>query len=58
LCDRKDVPDLIKQLTKAGKLGMKTGEGLQNYAPERKAALQAARARRLIAVRRALEERE
>ncbi|CAN5231049.1 3-hydroxyacyl-CoA dehydrogenase NAD-binding domain-containing protein [soil metagenome] len=55
LCDRKDVPAFITERTKAGKLGMKSGEGLRAYTPERRLALQAERARKLVAVRRVLE---
>ena len=58
LADRKDVSALVTERTDAGKLGLKSGEGLFSYTPERIAELLAERARRLVAVRRALEGRE
>jgi 3-hydroxybutyryl-CoA dehydrogenase/5-formyl-3-hydroxy-2-methylpyridine 4-carboxylate dehydrogenase len=57
LADRKDVSSFVTEKTDAGKLGIKSGEGLFSYTPERIAELQAERARRLVAVRRALEGR-
>lgn len=57
LSARRDVAPMIRALTAAGKLGMKTGEGLASYTPERVRALQAERARRFVAVRRVLEAR-
>lgn len=58
LCDRKDVSPTILARTEAGKLGLKTGEGLFAYPGDRAATLQADRAKRLVAVRRALEGRD
>lgn len=58
LADRKDVSTFVTEKTDAGKLGIKSGEGLFSYTPERVAELQAERAKRLVAVRRALEGRE
>ena len=55
LCDRKDVPSFITERTDAGKLGIKSGEGLYTYTPERAKSLAAERARRLVAVRKVLE---
>lgn len=55
LCARKDVSDLIAEKTGRGDLGMKTGAGMFDYTPEQIAALRAARAKKLVAVRRALE---
>jgi 3-hydroxybutyryl-CoA dehydrogenase/5-formyl-3-hydroxy-2-methylpyridine 4-carboxylate dehydrogenase len=57
LADRKDVAAFVTEKTDAGKLGIKTGEGLFSYTPEKIAELQAERAHRLVAVRRALEGR-
>jgi 3-hydroxybutyryl-CoA dehydrogenase/5-formyl-3-hydroxy-2-methylpyridine 4-carboxylate dehydrogenase len=55
LSDRKDVAPLIEERADAGKLGLKTGEGLRAYTADEIKALQAERARKLVAVRRALE---
>jgi 3-hydroxybutyryl-CoA dehydrogenase/5-formyl-3-hydroxy-2-methylpyridine 4-carboxylate dehydrogenase len=55
LSDRKDVSPTILEKTEAGKLGLKTGEGLFAYPGDRVKTLQAERARQLVAVRRALE---
>lgn len=55
LCDRKDVAALAREKVAAGQLGLKSGEGLFSYTPERIKALQAQRAAKLVAVRRALE---
>ena len=50
-----DVSSTIKERAAQGKLGMKTGSGLYDYTPERIQELGAARARKLVAVRKALE---
>lgn len=56
LCSSGEVSKTITDLTAQGKLGMKTGSGLYAYTPERADELRAARARRLVAVRKALSE--
>jgi 5-formyl-3-hydroxy-2-methylpyridine 4-carboxylic acid 5-dehydrogenase len=55
LCNRADVAGYVTERTKAGKLGIKTKGGIFDYTAERIAELQAERARKLIAVRKALE---
>ncbi len=55
LCSRDDVSPLAAGKIAAGRLGLKTGEGIYAYGQGEAAALGAARARRLVAVRRALE---
>ena len=55
LCDRDDVAGYVTERTSTGKLGIKTGGGVFSYSPERVAQLQAERARRLVAVRKALQ---
>ncbi|NIA69752.1 3-hydroxyacyl-CoA dehydrogenase family protein [Pelagibius litoralis] len=55
LCARKDVSALIAEKTGRGDLGMKTGGGMFDYTPEQVGELRAARAKKLVAVRRALE---
>lgn len=55
LADRKDVAPLVDRQMAAGKLGIKSGEGLYSYTPERIAELQRERARKLVAIRRILE---
>jgi len=57
LSDRKDVAALVTEKTDAGKFGLKSGEGLFRYTPEEIKTLQAERARKLVATRRALEGR-
>lgn len=57
LCDRKDVAPLVRDQIAAGKLGIKSGEGLYSYTPESIARLQPERARKLVAIRRILEDR-
>ena len=51
------VPSYIASRTRDKQLGMKTGRGIYEYAPERIQALRAARAARLVAVRKTLEGR-
>ena len=58
LCDRKDVAPLVLGQMAAGKLGIKSGEGVYSYTPESIAKLQPERARKLVAIRRILEGRE
>ncbi len=55
LCNRADVSPWVSERTAKGRLGMKTGGGIFSYTPERIAELRAERARRLVAVRKALE---
>jgi len=55
LSTRGDVSGYVTERTAAGKLGMKTKGGIFNYTPERITELQGQRARRLVAVRKALE---
>jgi 3-hydroxyacyl-CoA dehydrogenase len=54
LSNSRDVSKTITQRTAEGKLGMKTGGGLYEYTPERIDQLRAERARKLVAVRKAL----
>ena len=56
LCQRNDVSSLIKDKTKAGKLGMKSGSGVFSYKKDQVAALRTDRARSLVAVRKALDK--
>lgn len=56
LADRKDVAPLVARQIAEGRLGIKSGEGIYAYTPERIAELQQARARKLVAIRRILEE--
>lgn len=58
LSKRDDVAPVVLEKTAASKLGIKSGEGIFSYTPERIKALQAERARKLVAVRRILEDRE
>ena len=58
LCDRKDVAPLVLKQMEAGKLGIKSGEGVYSYTPESIAKLQPERARKLVAIRRILEGSE
>ena len=55
LSDRDDVAGYVTERTAKKKLGIKTGEGIFGYTPERVGELQAERARKLIAVRKALQ---
>jgi 3-hydroxybutyryl-CoA dehydrogenase/5-formyl-3-hydroxy-2-methylpyridine 4-carboxylate dehydrogenase len=50
-----ETSSTILEKVKEGKLGMKTGGGLYDYTPEDIDRLRAERARKLIAVRKALE---
>ncbi len=55
LSTRGDVSPYVTERTAAGRLGMKTKGGIFDYTPERIAELQGQRARKLVAVRKALE---
>jgi 3-hydroxyacyl-CoA dehydrogenase len=54
LCNATEVSKTITDRTANGQLGMKTGQGLYDYTPERIDELRAERARKLVAVRNAL----
>jgi 3-hydroxybutyryl-CoA dehydrogenase/5-formyl-3-hydroxy-2-methylpyridine 4-carboxylate dehydrogenase len=56
LCNGTEVSKTITDRTAAGNLGMKTGSGLYDYTPERINELRAMRARKLVAVRKALSD--
>ena len=58
LSNRPDVADYVTSRTAAGNLGMKTGSGIFSYTPEQIASLRAARAKKLVAVRKALDAAE
>jgi 5-formyl-3-hydroxy-2-methylpyridine 4-carboxylic acid 5-dehydrogenase len=58
LCDRKDVASLVEKQMAAGKLGIKSGEGIYSYTPEKIAQLQPERAKKLVAIRRILEGKD
>lgn len=58
LCDRKDVAPFVRDQIAAGKLGIKSGDGVYSYTPESIATLQPERARKLVAIRRILEGKE
>lgn len=58
LCNRADVAPAIRDRISAGRLGLKSGAGIFDYAPGSIPALQAERARKLVAIRRILEGRE
>jgi len=58
LSQRGDVAPMVLDRTKAGKLGIKSGQGIFSYTPEKTKALQGERARKLVAVRRILEGRD
>jgi 5-formyl-3-hydroxy-2-methylpyridine 4-carboxylic acid 5-dehydrogenase len=55
LCNRSDVAGYVTERTSAGKLGMKTGGGIFAYTPEQVNELRTKRAKKLVAVRKALE---
>lgn len=55
LSTRSDVSAYVTERTAAGRLGMKTGGGIFDYTAEEAAALREARAKKLVAVRKALE---
>ena len=55
LSSRSDVAAYIAERTAQRKLGIKTGSGIYDYTPEKIAELQGERARKLVAVRKALQ---
>jgi 3-hydroxybutyryl-CoA dehydrogenase/5-formyl-3-hydroxy-2-methylpyridine 4-carboxylate dehydrogenase len=55
LSTKGEVSSTILDLIEKGRLGIKTGGGLYDYTPEQINQLRAARASKLIAVRKALE---
>ena len=55
LCNGTEVSKTITDRVERGELGIKSGKGLYDYTPERIAELRAERARKLVAVRKALE---
>lgn len=55
LSRREDVCGVIAERVAAGRLGLKSGAGLFDYAPDEPQKLRAERARRFVAVRKALE---
>ena len=56
LCGRGDVSPMVTKATESGRLGMKSGAGLFDYSAEDLANLPVARAKKLVAVRRVLED--
>jgi 3-hydroxybutyryl-CoA dehydrogenase/5-formyl-3-hydroxy-2-methylpyridine 4-carboxylate dehydrogenase len=55
LCNGSEVSKTITDRVERGELGIKSGKGLYDYTPERIGELRAERARKLVAVRKALE---
>src|ERR1700722_14186450 len=55
LSSRSDVASYIGERTSQHKLGIKTGSGIYSYTAEQIAEMQSARARKLVAVRKALQ---
>ena len=58
LSTREDVAPFVRERTASGRLGIKSGGGVYEYTPERIRQLQAERAAKFVAVRRALEGRQ
>jgi 3-hydroxybutyryl-CoA dehydrogenase/5-formyl-3-hydroxy-2-methylpyridine 4-carboxylate dehydrogenase len=55
LCNGAEVSKTITDRVERGELGIKAGKGLYDYTPERITELRGERARKLVAVRKALE---
>lgn len=55
LCNRDDISPFITAKTDAGDMGLKSGNGMYSYNPDEIATLRAKRAKKFIAVRKALE---
>lgn len=53
--NRTGVPSYVSERTKAKQLGMKTGKGIFDYTPDKIQQLRAARAAKLVAVRKAMQ---
>lgn len=58
LANRGDVAPMIEEKIAAGKLGIKSGEGIYSYPDGRGLELQRERAKKFVAVRRILERRD
>lgn len=58
LSTRGDIAPFVTKRVAEKRLGLKTGDGVYAYTPERIKELGAERARKLVAVRRALEEKD
>ncbi|TFF27165.1 3-hydroxyacyl-CoA dehydrogenase family protein [Jiella endophytica] len=58
LSNRADVAQMVLEKTDASKFGIKSGEGIFSYKPEKTKALQGERAKKLVAVRRILEGKD
>jgi 3-hydroxybutyryl-CoA dehydrogenase/5-formyl-3-hydroxy-2-methylpyridine 4-carboxylate dehydrogenase len=56
LSTRTDVSAYVTDRTRTGDLGLKTGKGIFSYSGQEAANLRAERAKRFVAVRRALEQ--
>ena len=50
------VPAYVRTRTRDGRLGIKSGKGVYDYTPQRIAELRASRAKKLVAVRKAMEQ--
>jgi len=50
------VPAYVRTRTRDGRLGIKSGKGIYDYTPQRIAELRASRAKKLVAVRKAMEQ--
>ena len=57
LSTRKDVSPFITERTAKGRLGIKSGGGIFDYTPEQISELRQARAQKLVATRKALENK-
>jgi len=55
LCNRGDVAPMVQNAVDAGRLGMKSGNGLFDYTPDELAELPGQRGAKLVAVRKVLE---
>jgi len=54
LCDRKDVPDLMRKAFEEGRLGVKSGRGIYDYSGDKAAKAIARRDAKLLAVSKCL----
>ena len=55
LSTRGDISPLITERTAVGRLGIKSGGGIFDYTPEQTSELRHARAKKLVATRKTLE---